>query len=228
MIIGKGMMAHAFQKYQNDSSVLVFASGVSDSREDRESAFRREHDLLENALSEYSGAVFVYFSTCSIYDPSMQESHYVRHKLIMEDMIRRVHKQFYIFRLPQVVGATGSPTFVNFLFNRISSSESFDVWENATRNLIDSEDVAKIAGYFVDNRIRLNETVNIAAPCSYPVSVFVGVIEKLLNTKAVYNKIPLGNPYEIDTESIRSVTDHLGISFDEGYNERIIRKYYIK
>ncbi|WP_303851731.1 NAD(P)-dependent oxidoreductase [Seleniivibrio woodruffii] len=228
MIIGKGMMAHAFQKYQSDSSVLIFASGVSDSRENRESAFRREQDLLENALSEYSGSVFVYFSTCSVYDPSMEESHYVRHKLRMEELIRQNHKQFYIFRLPQVVGATGSPTFVNFLFNRISSSESFDVWENATRNLIDSEDVAKIAGYFIDNRLRMNETINIASSCSHPVSVFVEVIEKLLGKKAVCNKISCGNAYFIDTDSIRSVTEHLGISFDEGYNERIIRKYYIK
>ena len=45
----------------------------------------------------------VYFSTCSIEDPSAQDSEYVKHKIRMENRVRE-RESYLILRLPQVAG----------------------------------------------------------------------------------------------------------------------------
>ena len=39
MVIGNGMIANAFKQYENDDEVIIFASGVSNSKENNDSEF---------------------------------------------------------------------------------------------------------------------------------------------------------------------------------------------
>ena len=59
------MMAKAFSAFLADGGVVIFASGVSDSLEDRREAFDREKSLLLRTLEDNAGKLVVYFGTCS-------------------------------------------------------------------------------------------------------------------------------------------------------------------
>ena len=68
MIIGNGLLAQAFSEYNNNDEILIFASGVSNSLEEKESEFDREAKLLKSVITNYPDKTMVYFSTCSVYD----------------------------------------------------------------------------------------------------------------------------------------------------------------
>jgi len=121
MIIGTGLIAQAFiQHFEDDPNVIIFASGVSNSRENRSQAFLRERQMLIEALSFQK--MLVYFSTCSVCDPELQTSPYVMHKKEMEVFVAHSAKDYAIFRLPQVVGETPNPnTLTNYLLTFRSS-----------------------------------------------------------------------------------------------------------
>lgn len=226
MIIGKGMIAKAFNSYKNNKDILVFASGVSNSKELNKLEFEREKNLLLKSLEEYSEYTFIYFSTCSMYDESMINSYYVKHKLEMEGLISSTHKFFYIFRLPHVVGKATSPTIINYLYQKIKFNESFDLWINSSRNLIDVEDVFTIVKYIINKRIYLNETINIASSNSVKIMELIETLEKLLDKSANFKTLAKGSSYDIDISKIELICEKLGIVFNEEYSKKIISKYY--
>mgnify|MGYP007017084323 CR=1 FL=1 len=82
MIVGRGLLASLF--LENDrEDIIFFASGVSNSLEDRQEEFLREETLIKKTIEENPNKIFVYFSTCSVYDSSKTGSDYVLHKLKM-------------------------------------------------------------------------------------------------------------------------------------------------
>jgi len=227
MVIGKGMMAKVFSVYETSRNIMIFASGVSDSQEKSEIAFKREEDLLRKCLATAGGMIFIYFSTCSIYDQSLKENPYVQHKIKMEEIIKGNAKKYLIFRLPQVVGKTTNNTLINFLYNMVKSGQQFEVWTRAYRNLLDCEDAFKICSYIIDKKLFLNRTVNIASPIMLPAPMIVELIEKILDKKGNYVLVDKGgNAYTIDLKDVMPVIKALNLVFNEQYPERVIRKYY--
>lgn len=227
MIIGHGLIASAFiGDFAARSDIVIFASGVSNSREQSSEAFIRERDLLVGAVR--TGKKIVYFSTCSLYDPKLQGSPYVMHKREMESIVEQ-SSNYAIFRLPQVVGkAANSNTLTNYIHTKIVTGERFDVWRYAKRNLIDVADVAAIAKFVLCNVPCEKVLVNLAAPTSVSVVDLVHAFELVLGMTANYSLINSGGAYEIDTKFVDHVAKQIGISFDETYIERVIRKYYGK
>ena len=54
MVIGNGSIAKVFkQEFGNDDSVIIFASGVSNSNEKNLSEYQRETILLQNTLTKF-------------------------------------------------------------------------------------------------------------------------------------------------------------------------------
>lgn len=225
MIIGNGLLAKSFEPYFGaDQSVIVFASGVSNSRETNNAAFLREAEMLQVALSWRKK--LLYFSTCSIEDTELQSALYVLHKKNMEAMVRAVSGSC-IFRLPQVVGKTSNPhTLTNYLHHQIISGTNFQIWQHAKRNLIDVDDVAQIVNYFVRAAQTPELPINIASPFSISIPKLVKTFEVVLGTKANFTLIEAGGSYEIQSELTQQAASELGISFDDDYIERLIRKYY--
>lgn len=226
MIEGRGMIAKAFFNYKESKDFFIFASGVSNSQELDINEFAREEKLLLDKLTCYSESVFIYFSTCSIYDSSMINSEYVKHKLAMEKLIESKHSSFYIFRLPQVVGRTESPTIINYLYQKINTNELFDLWDNSTRNLIDVEDVFKIVDYIIQKKVYLNQIINVASPTNIKIKNLVLIVENILNKKGNYRIVDKGIAYEIDISKIEPILKYLQIIFDEKYFKKTILKYY--
>lgn len=228
MIIGNGMLAKKFyNEYKNDGNIIIFASGVSNSLEFKESEFERERQLILNAKLNNENKIFVYFSTCSIYEQIAKDSLYVKHKLAMEQLIYESFQRYYIFRVSQIVGKTNNNTLVNFLVNKINKGEHFDVWKNSSRILIDIDDVYSIINYILRKNIKENSIINIANPIMLPTLQIIHIIEKFLNKKALYNVIEKGGSYQsFDTKTMLDVANTLNIKFDEDYYSKIIKKYY--
>ena len=228
MIVGNGLLAEAFRRNCIDHAKLtIFASGVSNSREVDPNAFEREKNLI---LSKFdSKKTFIYFSTCSIEDTVVQNTPYVRHKLEMESLVR-TQARYWIFRLPQVVGLTPNPhTLTNFLFRRIISGQSFDVFKDATRNIIDVDDVARIVTYLVRSDVfGGGQTLNIATPKNISVESLVKIFEGVLGIAAKYNLISGGGSYFFDTTIASEIAKELDIPFHQTneYARQVLSKYY--
>ena len=88
MIIGNGDIA----KILPNNNLLFFASGVSNSKEERESEYQREKDLL---LEQDKNNHIVYFSSlCTLY----LDTRYARHKREMEQLVK-TFKTYTIIRI---------------------------------------------------------------------------------------------------------------------------------
>lgn len=230
MIIGSGLIAHAFSgMFARREDVCIYAAGVSNSLCTDASEFARERQRLEDALRQAKHVdAFVYFGTCSVADFEAQDTPYVRHKLAMEQLVR-AHPRNLILRLPQVAGRTPNPhTLLNFLYARISRSESFELWSRAKRNIIDMADVVAISEQFIANASARNMTVNIANVVNYPMATIVLAMESVVGKPAVYRTVERGSEYSIDTSAIYPVLEKAGVKFDNGYLEKVIGKYYEK
>ena len=68
MIIGSGLLAHAFSSaFLQRKDVCIYAAGVSNSSCTDAREFAREHQRLEQALRQAIHVdAFVYFGTCSV------------------------------------------------------------------------------------------------------------------------------------------------------------------
>lgn len=227
MVIGKGLVANAFSNYLKDERYLVFASGVSNSANKDKAHFEREATLIGEALQVNKEKIFIYFSTCSLYDPSLRETPYAKHKLAMENMIKENHSQYHIFRISNLAGKTNNPhTVLNFFYQHIISGTTFHIWKHAARNIIDIDDAVTICDYIIRNNMFVNETINIANPHNYPVIFIIDTLERMLGKKGVYDVIEKSSIPEINTVAINPVINRLNLQFDEGYLLRTLNKYY--
>lgn len=230
MIIGSGLLAHAFsQAFLQREDVCIYAAGVSNSSCTQANEFARERQRLADALQQAMHVdAFVYFGTCSIADSEIRNSPYVQHKLSMEKMVH-MHPRNLILRLPQVAGKTPNPhTLLNFLYARISRSESFNLWSKAKRNIIDVDDVVSITQQLMANNSARNTTINIANDINYPMAEIVGAIEHFVGKHAVYEVVERGSEYLIETSAIFPVMEKAGVKFGNDYLEKVINKYYEK
>jgi nucleoside-diphosphate-sugar epimerase len=230
MIIGSGLLAHAFSgAFSRRENVCIYAAGVSNSSCTDAREFAREHQRLGDALRQAIDVeTFVYFGTCSVADPEARDTPYVQHKLAMEQMVY-AHPQNLILRLPQVAGKTPNPhTLLNFLYARISRSESFNLWSKAKRNIIDVVDAASIAQQLIANTSARNTTLNIANVVNDPIADIVSAMERVVGKRAVYNVVERGSEYLIDTSAILPVLEKAGVKFGNDYLEKVIDKYYEK
>jgi nucleoside-diphosphate-sugar epimerase len=227
MVIGNGLVAKRFESYNWNNDFLVFASGVSNSKTKNPEAYNREMKLLDESVRKYNTTPFVYFSTCSIYDPQEKESAYVHHKLNIEDFIQTRAKQYHIFRISNLVGISSNPnTLLNFFFNHVKKEVNFDLWANACRNIIDVDHAYLIIDHILNHNLFPNQVINVANQTNEPVKKIIASIEAFLNIKSNYIEIDRGTCFEIDTSPIHPIIQELGIRFDTGYVMELLNKYY--
>lgn len=227
MVIGNGMVARAFESYKTNDQFVIFASGVSNSKNINPEAYERELRLLKKSIDENREKILVYFSTCSIYDPGEENSKYVLHKKQIEQLIQEEQKQFFIFRVSNLVGQSSNRnTILNFYVYHILNGINFDLWTNATRNLIDVDDMYKIADEILKKGTLKNQVINIANTQNYSTQEVIIAIEGLWKTKANYIPIQKGNAFDIDLLVTRPIMKELGIHFGKDYLTNLLRKYY--
>lgn len=226
MLIGGGMLAQAFCYFQDHPSVVVFASGVSNSRETDRRQFEREKTLLSRVLKEQHDKRLVYFGTCSVADPELASTLYVKHKLNMEGLIKTYSTNHCVFRLPQVIGHGGNKnTIMNWLYGCIHNGQQFDLWSKAYRYIIDIDDVVTIVSYMIGRDTYTNRIINIA---SHPFSIYdiVHALESVTDLTATYTEIDKGGKYRLDCREAHEVARSQNIRFDDNYLRQIVYKYY--
>ncbi len=227
MIAGKGMIANGFNHYSSNNRVLIFASGVSNSKENSYAGFEREKKTLTDNWQQNQDKLLVYFSTCSMYDPEQKDSPYVAHKLAMEQTIEGFGTPYLICRVSNVVGNTSNKaTIFNYFINNIKGQQPFMLWKNACRNIIDLDDLVKITDYLVEHPVYHQRKINIANPVSYPVGYLVEEIESFFEIKAVAATEEKGFFFSIDISEISEIINSLNLQFDDLYIWRILNKYF--
>lgn len=221
------MLASRFMDFEEDEERVIFASGVSNSKNTDKAHFEREIDLLKKTVHDHPRKILVYFSTCSINDADSQNAPYVLHKKEIEQFIRQKVDNYYLFRVSNVAGTSNNPyTLLNYFIFNILQGHSFTVWKNAYRNIIDIDDMYAIIKNILEEKTLLNTTINIANPQNYSVPFIVQTIEDFLKKKAIFTETDRGENYLIDTALIEPIIKSLHLPFETNYLTSILKKYY--
>lgn len=218
MIVGSGLIAKAFEKYNYDNDVLIFSSGVSNSKENRSSEFEREETLIKEYIN--INKKFIYFSTVSVVDGS-KNSPYIEHKLNIEKFISENHNNYLIFRLPIVVGINSNKvTFFNTIKNKIINNEVIDIY-NVKRYLIDIDDLSSTLPIIIDDKNERNKTINVCYDNFTTVIDIVNKMEFFLKINSPKNFIESDSNYEVDNHFFKT---KFPLDYYD-YNDRLIEKY---
>jgi nucleoside-diphosphate-sugar epimerase len=225
MLIGNGLIAKGFEAYINNDNFLLFASGVSNSKEININEFDRELNLIKFYINNEKTKKFIYFSTCSIYDTGLKNSLYICHKLSIEKYISDNCKNFIIFRLPNVVGNIGNKnTFFNYFKNCILENREIIIYKNATRYLIDILDIKTLLPFFIESLDIKNKIINVAFNNKMSILDIVNIFESILKSNTKKKIINAGNDYDINNNYF---LQNSNITIDNNYNYNLINKYLI-
>lgn len=228
MLYGNGLLGQAFKKYQDNLDVIIYAKGVSNSQCKDNKEFERDYDELLSTLENNQNKKIIYFSSCSILDTTLLSTPYVQHKINIENLIKKIHKNYLIIRLPQIAGYTNNTnTILNYIHNNIINNNKFVLWKNAKRNIIDVKDIVTIVDQIIIANF-YNTTINVANKYSHSMLDIVGVFEKLLNKKAIFDVDTRISEYNIDITDIETILLKTNILFNNDYLYETLKKYYKK
>ena len=220
MIIGNGLIAKSFNKNKLFDDCLIFASGVSNSNITDEKEFKREENLLMENLS--IDKPFIYFS--SVFS-SIIDNPYFNHKRDMENLIKNNHSNFYIFRMPQIIGNGGNVNnIINLFVNNILNNKKIEIWKDSERSIIDIDDVVSIIFYVVKNKSK-NKIYNVSGIESISVIEIVKILEDILSKKSIIDFIDkkptslITNCVDIEDSINKLLIDR------KDYTRKILKKY---
>lgn len=106
MIVGDGDIASALK---DRKELLFFASGVSKSKEKKQSEYQREIDLL---FKQDKSKHLVYFSSLCIF---YSKSRYAKHKVHMEELVKKNFNRYTIIRMGNITWGKNPYTLINYL-----------------------------------------------------------------------------------------------------------------
>lgn len=226
MIIGNGLIANIFKdKFKNDE-ILIFASGVSNSKEIKEEEFERETSLIHEVLKKHPSKMFVYFSTCSIHNST--KSKYIDHKINIENIIVNLSNKYLILRLPIVIGRDQNKNqLIGYLFEKNKQGELIDIYKNANRYLIDSKDLPSIVTLLIEKGIS-NEIIEVAFNNSIMIDELLNMIEKITNKPFFKKNSNIESPYIVDNEKFLSILKDVDLTLFNLNIESMLLKYFKK
>ena len=225
MIIGTGLIASQFNDWWKDVDAIIFASGVSNSKEHSLSEYEREQKLVETFFS--TKKLFVYFSSCSIFDKTLDKSLYIKHKLKIERIIKNNFKNYLILRLPNVIANTKNPnTFFNYFYNAIVYQNKIQIQKNNIRYFLDVEQVEPMTRYIYKNRNEWNKTINMIFDDPVSIPKVTQLMEQAIGLVANKKIVDKGMHYIIPSNSFSKYKSKVFPTVkDDGYTEAIIKKY---
>ena len=224
MVSGRGLIASAFSSYLENNNFVIFASGVSNSQENRLEQFKRERNLLQEVSIKNLDKTLVYFSTCAFYDNYFMETPYVNHKKNTEKWIQNNIKSYYIFRVPQIIGSKNKNQLLGFLNDQISKNLKFKLFD-IERNLIDLDFLFNVVDHVLKNNLFQNDIINISYPQNISVLEIVEILEKTHSKKANYELIKKKGSFIIDNSKLIEIYDELGLIIHNFYFKKIKSHY---
>lgn len=231
MIIGKGLIASAFKEeaeYKKLSNqVLIFASGVSNSTETNPLEFKRESELLEKTILKVErNQKLVYFSTMSVYDPSLHNSMYVEHKRQLEEIIKNSILNHLIIRTSNVVGHGGNRnTLINYFLKNVEEERHINIWRHATRNILGVSHLVKIVLDMVKEDKK--GVTDIYYPHTYSALEILHTIAQYINKKPIYSLIDKGADYiPLPSEDLVKYFERNNIVIRLDYLKQVLQEYW--
>lgn len=225
MIIGNGLIASSFnESIELFDDCVIFASGVSSSKETSDLQFKRESNLILKTLLNNPELKFIYFSTILA---DVTNNPYYNHKQEMESLIKNNSNNYLIIKLPQVIGEIGNQdNLVNYLKMSIINGEEITIYKDINRSIIDVDDVTSIV-YYIKNKVT-NKTIYISGFEKINVLNLCKTIGKILKTKPKINLVD--NAYHISDwmfDNSKIVDDSIDKleSNRKGYIKRVLKKY---
>lgn len=223
MIIGNGLIAKSLSKYKDNDNILIFASGVSDSKETRQEEFNREIKLIEECITNHKDKIFVYFgSTSSLLK---NKNNYSIHKTNIENKIKNNFKKYIILRLPQVFGNGGNNNnLINFLKKNIIENKEILIYKNCYRSIIDVDDVALITDILIKN-YKSKKILNISNIELSKVDSIINYLECILGKKSIIKYINYKSLiYKKNSKLIEKIIEENNIR-KENYLLGVLKKY---
>jgi hypothetical protein len=226
IVVGNGLLAKEFKKILISNDIVVFASGVSNSKELEQEPFDREELLLRETIKKYKNKKILYFSTCSISQSTT--SPYIEHNIKMENIIIESGTSYYIFRLPQVIGIVDNNTLISFIARSSYRNNPLTIQNNAYRNLIDIEDVVRIVKEIILCSTNESITFNISSSSYISVLSLAKKIKEVLNSDSLITEVCGGESYKIDNSKLKEYISDGDIIFTESYPLKLLEKYIPK
>ena len=139
MIIGNGLIAKSFKKKSKFfKNIIIFASGLSNSKNSNKLEFQRERRLLKKYL-KIKTKKLIYFSTLDVF--RSKKTPYIIHKRNVEKILIK-KKNTLIVRLPQLIGRSNNKnTLFNFLMFNLKKNKKIKIFINYYRNFVDVLDL---------------------------------------------------------------------------------------
>ena len=222
-IIGSGFIAARFKKYHKflkKKKIIIYAAGISNSLEVNKKNLEREVLKIKNFIHNNKKKL-IYISTYSVNDESRQRKLYVKNKIKIEKIIKQESKEYMIIRLPEIIGKNKNPnTLTNFFYNKIVKDESFNVFKNSRRNLLDVDDAIKNCIKIIRSYRKNKKVVNLLNKKFNTPLQIVNNFEKILKKKGIY---------KLQNTKIKkwSLKNNYYIYSKKNYLIKSLKKYYI-
>ena len=227
MIIGRGTIKDRFIDYSLNTKYLIYIEGINNYNTCSDEELIYEENAVKLAILNNPDAIFVYFSSCRILNPNLAESSYVIHKIRIENLIQKISKNFWIFRLPQIIGLSNTNTsIINYLIDNIYNSKTFELLKYEERNLIDIDDVYDIVCKVLNGAKSFNKVINIASTHQTDTKELIKIIENFLQAKSKLTTICEDQNFEIDISYIKPILIELDINFNGDYIRTALIKYF--
>jgi hypothetical protein len=146
MIEGKGDIA---KMLEDKPDITFFASGVSNSQENRESEYQRERDLL---LKEDREKRLVYFGSLSIF---YNNTRYSTHKREMEELVKSEFPKYCIVRLGNISWGDNPHTLINTLRRHVNNQEPMEI-KDVYRYVVEPEEFTHWISLIPDFNCEIN------------------------------------------------------------------------
>ena len=222
MLVGNGLIAKSFSIFREENNIIIFASGVSDSKCIEISEFDRERNLL---LSQDRRKKIIYFSTYSISDGSLINE-YIQHKIDMESLVENNFEDWLILRLPTVVGHGGNNNnFFNYISNRLKKNLPINTYENTYRSLIDVDDLLPLIKNIIYNVS--NQKIDVSLDNQTLVTDIVKEMLIISDSKSNLIRTKCSGNSPVDNTQFKSICEVFNKTNKPNYNSLLIKKYLL-
>lgn len=223
-VIGNGLLAKAFKESKSKGCVF-FCSGVSNSNEDNVEEFNREEKLLRTTIEKNSGLRLIYFSSVLV---DSIKTPYFEHKKNMEKIIESECVDYLILRISQVAGISlNNNTLLSNFSRAVFYGKEIKVFQNATRNLIDVDDVVRIFDILFNAGVK-NKIINLCSKKDFKPSELIYLIERSLGRKTTVKFLDRESLQVCNCIELNKYLAQDDVIYRGDYLKNIVEKYVRK
>ena len=222
-IVGTGFIANKFKKYLKfiqKNKITIYAAGISNSLDVNKKNLNNEL-LRFTKFVNLNKKKLIYISTYSVNDNSRKKRPYVKNKIIIENIIKKICSRYLIIRLPEIVGKNKNPhTLTNFFYDNIIKGKSFTIFKNSRRNLLDIDDAIKNSIKLIKANKENKKIMNLLNKKFYTPLQIVKNFETILQKKAIYT-------FKINKVNKFNLKNNYFVQSKKDYLLKILKKNYI-